>query len=355
MEKLNKIATLFQQVFVISFLWIFFLAGSLSLKGENGPKYRDTLVYKSYKDTFKLVKAQIHDLNSSESLIFYKPRPFEFITNVPKDFVQFGKVITAKRNLPNLGLIAGSSLLLIAFDQQILDATQQFGRFIHLDSERKFKRAIAFKVGNVEVPILDLPQNLNSVFYFIGEGWPSILTAASFYSYGLATNDYRARQTASQLTEMFFTLAVTAQTLKRVTGRQSPFNSTTSGGRWHPFTNLGTYQQNVSNYDAFPSGHMATLMATITILSGNYPDSKIVKPIGYTLMALLGFGMINNGVHWAGDYPVAIGIGYACGKIALSRGQQTIKKNHTLSRYKSTLMPLIFGNSGYGLSYRVIF
>jgi len=328
---------------------------SVNSMANEGVVGKDTLVYKSGKDTARLTRAQVYDLNESESLLIYRPRPFEFVTNVPSDLASFGKAVVARKNLPKLGLLIGATAVLVALDQPLLDAAQQFGRFTNLDAERKFKRAISFNIGNFEVPVLDLPQNLNSAFYFIGEGWPSILVAGSFYGYGIFTNDYRARQTSSQLAEMFFTLAITTQVLKRMTGRQSPFNSTTRGGEWHPFTNLSTYQEDVSNYDAFPSGHLATMMATVTILSGNYPSSKFIKPVGYSIMGLLGYAMMNNGVHWAGDYPIAIAIGYTCGKIALSRGQKTIQKKSKVTGYKSTLMPMFFGQNGYGLSYRLTF
>jgi len=302
-----------------------------------------------------LTKAQVFNLNPSESVIMYKPRPFEFVTNVPSDLVLFGKAVVAKKNLPKIALLVGSTAILVALDQPLLDAAQQFGRYIHLDADRKFKRAISFKIGNFAVPVLDLPQNLNSAFYFIGEGWPSILVAGSFYGYGIFTNDYRARQTSSELAEMFFTLAITTQVLKRITGRQSPFNSTTPGGEWHPFTKPSVYQEDVSNYDAFPSGHLATIMATVTILAGNYPDSKFIKPVGYSIMGILGYAMMNNGVHWAGDYPIAIAIGYTCGKIALSHGKTTIQRKSALTGNGASVMPLFFGHNGYGLSYRLTF
>lgn len=342
---------LFRILFVLSIVYCFtaHVSAGESLIGI------DTLVYKPYKDTVRLTKAQVYNHKSSESLLIYKPRPFEFVTNVPSDLAMFGKTVVAKKNLPKIGMLIGATAILVALDQPLLDAAQQFGRYIHLDAERKFTRAISFNIGSFAVPVLDVPQNLNSAFYFIGEGWPSILVAGSFYGYGIFTNDYRARQTSSQLAEMFFTLAITTQVLKRITGRQSPFNSTTSGGEWHPFTKPSVYQEDVSNYDAFPSGHLATIMATVTILSGNYPDSKFIKPVGYTIMGLLGYAMMNNGVHWAGDYPIAIAIGYTCGKIALSRGQKKISKSSKVSGYKSSLMPMFLGQNGYGLSYRLTF
>lgn len=328
---------------------------SIYTYAEGSLEGRDTLVYKPHRDTVRLTKAQVFDLKSSESLIYYKPRPFEFVTNVPSDLVQFGKAVVAKDNLGKLAIVLGASAVLIAFDQPILDGVQQFGRYINLDATRDFKRGIYFNVGNTFVPVMDIPQNLNSGIYFIGEGWPSILIAGGMYGYGMISNDYRAKQTASQLAEMFFTLAITCQTLKRITGRQSPMLATKPGGEWNPLTNFKTYQADPAEYDAFPSGHMATVMATVTILAGNYPDSKFIKPIGYSIMGLLGFAMINNGVHWMGDYPVAIAIGYTCGKIALRHGQQTIKKKTGLAGSNATLMPLVFGQNGYGLSYRLTF
>jgi len=346
-------SALLQFIFLITLGGLLFHSGNL-MASENLTG-RDTLVYKPYKDTVRLTKAQVFDINSSESLLIYKPRPFEFLTNVPSDIAKFGKVTFAKKNLSTLGLLVGSTAILVAFDQPLLDAAQQFGRFIHLDATRKFKREISFNIGSFAVPLLDVPQNLNSAFYFIGEGWPSIFVAGSFFSYGIFKNDYRARQTSSQLAEMFFTLAVTTQALKRITGRQSPFNSTTPGGKWRPFTKPSVYQADVSNYDAFPSGHLATIMATVTILAGNYPSSRFIKPVGYSIMGILGYAMMNNGVHWAGDYPIAIAIGYTCGKIALSRGQKTVRKKSKETSYKSSFMPIFFGQSGYGLSYRLTF
>jgi len=322
---------------------------------------KDTMVYKPYKDTVRLVKAQVYDLNSSESVLFYKPRPFDFIKNVPSDLAQFGKTVVAKENIPTVCLLVGTTAVLMALDQPLLDAAQRFGRYIHLDASHKFNR-VSINIGSLKAPIVDVPQNLNSSLYFIGEGWPSILVAGGFWGYGIIKDDYRARQTSSELTEMFFTLAITCQTLKRVAGRQSPMNSSTPGGEWHPLTKPATYASNVSNFDAFPSGHLATVMATITILSGNYPDNKYIKPVGYSVMGLVGFAMMNNGVHWAGDYPIAIAIGYTCGKIALSRGKKNIHKKSTVTDYNpkvtgctSSLMPTFFGQSGYGLSYRLTF
>ena len=313
---------------------------------------RDTLVYKPYRDTIKLVKAQVVDIDSSTSLLFYKTRPFGFFGYVPRNIADFCKVTTRKKNLPKVGMLVGGTAVLIALDQKIIDASQQFGRFIHLDPEKKFSTAIA--LGNVKV--LEIPKNLNSAFYFLGEGWPSILIATSFYGYGSFAKDYRALQTSSELTEMFLTLAVTVQFVKRITGRESPDVSTAPGGVWRPFPNPSYYQKHVSHFDAFPSGHLATAMATITIVSGNYPTNRWVKPVGYSIMGILGYSMLNNGVHWASDYPLAIAIGYTYGKIALAHGQRVLKKNRNNKLVSSSYFgPMLIGDNGFGLSYRASF
>lgn len=322
---------------------------------------RDTLIYKAHRDTIRLAKAQVFELKNGDEMMFYRPRPFEFIKNVPKDFYQLGKATVSKKNLPALGAIIGSTALLIALDQPIIDASQQFGRFINLDPAKKSKTAISVNFGSFEVDVLDLPQNLNSAIYFMGEGWPSILIAGGFYGYGLIANDYRALQTTSQMAEMFFTLAFTTQFIKRITGRESPWiamgedGSHKPGGAWRPFPAPAKYQDNVPHYDAFPSGHLATAMATVTILAGNYPDNKYIKPVGYTLMGLLGYSMLNNGVHWISDYPLAIAIGYTCGRIALMRGQKFIGNKGTDRGISSSLTPAYLGNGSIGLSYRATF
>jgi len=74
-----------------------------------------------------------------------------------------------------------------------------------------------------------------------------------------------------------------------------------------------------SDGHVFPSGHLTTLMATITVLATNYPELKWIKPVGYSLMGILSFQMISTRVHWVSDYPIAILIGYAIGKSAANR------------------------------------
>ena len=75
-----------------------------------------------------------------------------------------------------------------------------------------------------------------------------------------------------------------------------------------------------------PSGHMATGMMTITVISANYPDNKYIRPVGYALLAGLGFQMVNNGVHWASDYPLGLAVGYGIGKAIAAGGKTAARR-----------------------------
>jgi len=87
------------------------------------------------------------------------------------------------------------------------------------------------------------------------------------------------------------------------------------------------YHKHVPKYDAFPSGHLATAMVMATVIAEKYPEKKFIQPIGYTLMTILSFEMVSNGVHWFSDYPLALAIGYSSGKITVFRGRKAVYNN----------------------------
>jgi len=332
------------------------LTAVFSVKAESK---RDTLISVSRKDTVALKKAQLFDAGDAV-LMYRRPKPFGFILNVPSDIYRMGKTAVSKNNLPELAAILAGSALLVVVDQPVTDAVQQFGRYLNIDPARKSKTLIAFNIGDFKLNAMEVPDNLNSTFYYMGEGWASMLIAGGFYTYGLAANDYRALQTTSQIAESIFALGITTQFLKRITGRQSPFRAMEGpnpvpGGDWHPFPNPAKYQKSVSNFDAFPSGHLATAMATLTVLSSNYPDNKYIKRVGYSLMGILAISMINNGVHWVSDYPLALAIGYTCGKIVSARGHQVIPQLSSEKGSNAAFLPVYMGNGSLGLSYRATF
>lgn len=256
-----------------------------------------------------------------DSLWFGKPDLLRNIGHVPSDIWQIAKSPFQKNNWIALSVVAASTAILIAKDQEIINWVRQSSDEMGLKPQTDYK--ILIKVGDTR--LLKVPRNINTTLYQLGEGGTSIILAGGIWIYGKIKKDWRAVNTANDLVETFVTMGLTSQILKRVTGRESPFMATRAGGRWTPFPAFKEYQRNTSAYDAFPSGHLATMMATVTVLSSNYPEKKWIKPVGYSLMGLSVWAMMNTEVHWAGDYPLAIAIGYLSGKITTWRHKRHMK------------------------------
>lgn len=49
--------------------------------------------------------------------------------------------------------------------------------------------------------------------------------------------------------------------------------------------------------------------------------------------------MVNNGVHWMSDYPLALGIGYVVGKFAVSSGRKKVGESSETSGNRIRLIP----------------
>ena len=292
---------------------------------------------------------QEYSVGNGKTFVYTKPKSFGFITNLPHD--AWGIVVTTfkRENIKPLLLIGGTTLAFMLADKSVSNGVRQFSNNIHFHSEEEYRDIINIKAGKTDISIFKAPKNLNTALYQMGQGFPSLLIGAGLFTYGKIHNDYRALSTANQLTEAFILMGVGTQFLKRIAGRQSPSNATDAGGDWHFLPSFKNYQTNTPNFDAFPSGHLATLMSTVTILAENYPEKRYIKPVGYSLIGLVGLSMINNNVHWISDYPMAIGLGYLCARQVIKRNRKivsatSLKKNkaalsYTFNYFNGRLIP----------------
>ena len=283
----------------------------------------DTLV--SFQEGESPKKATVYSYED-QLYIYARPKPFGFVTQIPKTYQGAASEVWNKKSIKAISLMTASTLLLVAFDQQILDGVQNISHAINLDPTKKYKSVVSFNLGSTPIDVYEAPQNLNSVFYSIGEGSTQLFISAGFFVFGTVKKDNRALQTASQIVQAQLVMGLSTQLIKRISGRESPFRRTAPGGVWRPLTSWKEYQQDVSKYDAFPSGHMGSMMATTIILIENYPEKKWIKPVAFGLMGICGFAMINNEVHWAGDYPLALGLGYISGKATVKLNRMTTPK-----------------------------
>ena len=250
--------------------------------------------------------------------------------NMPKNWNAWGKNVFRKERAAEWAWVGGLTLLTIVTD----DAT-------YTPADKFYKSSNDAKYGS------DFAAE-------IGDGRTQFMLAGAFAAYGLAFEDNKAFNTGSQIVQAVFASGALIQVLKHVTGRQSPFVRTTPTGVWNFFPNQVDYHRFVPHYDAYPSGHICTSLATVIVISENYPDNKWVKPIGYTLTTLVGLGMLNNGIHWISDYPLGLFIGYYFGKLAAHPEGFDWAANAEGARVKVSILPTVQADGG-GLMLSVRF
>ncbi len=300
---------------------------------------------------------QTFQINAGTKYLYQKPKPFEFIKNGLMNIGTLSTMAVQKENMGNLGMVAASTLLMISLDQQIVDEAKNAGRKLNISGDNYLKTYVAVN----DFPIFQGPTNLGSSLYFLGDGWTHSAIAFSFLGFGLFKNDYRALQTFNQIAEGMIATGSTTQFLKHITGRESPFVATAPGGKWDFFPDQVEYHKHVPQYDAYPSGHLATAMMTYTVIKENYPEKRYVRPIGLTLLTLLSFQMLNNEVHWISDYPLALIMGYASAKTAVNRGRKVVtnedNSNDMVKNNRNSLhiQPLYHYERGFGLALRYQF
>jgi hypothetical protein len=262
------------------------------------------------------VEIQKFKINDEVSFGYKKPTTWQIFKYIPNDLYQLGKFTVQKENLKYDALALGSTLALLPYDQKILDDASDFGEKLGgWDKDAQYHKVF----GLLRI----VPKNISSAVYYIGNGGTTMLLSGMFYAIGkIGKDDYRALNTSNELMEVLFSVGVTTQTIKRISGRQSPsaaIRDGNEGGNWQPFPSFNAFQKNTPNYDAMPSGHLATYFATVTVIATNYPEIKWIKPVGYTLGGVLAFNMVSGKVHWTSDYPIAVLIGYAMGKTIANR------------------------------------
>ena len=241
------------------------------------------------------------------------------ITKIPETSWDALKKSFSKESLGYWTLILGSTALLYQYDEDILDRVQRDGRSLGIGnkdgSESLFKDLdIGFRV----------PTDIGSTLYFLGDGITHFFISGGFLAYGHYGGSNRAYNTGLQIIHGMGVSTIFSQILKRATGRQSPTHKTEPRGKWRPFPSFKTYMDNIPAYDAMPSGHIMTATLTFTILRENYPEyDSYLLPLEIVWLSLLGWQMVNNGVHWASDYPLGIAMGYVFGKASARLGKRS--------------------------------
>lgn len=247
------------------------------------------------------------------------------ITEMPQSSWEGLKMGFSRESLPYWGLILGSTAILYKYDEDILRDIQYGGRKMGVGNQDNTHSAIDIGPWPIR-----LPTDTGSALYFLGDGVTHFSIAGSLLGYGYFSDNVRPYNTGLQIIHGMAISTFFSQALKRSFGRESPYVKTKEFGAWRPFPSFSDYGNDTPKYDAMPSGHIMTATLTFTILIENYPEYEYwLRPLEITWLTLLGWQMINNGVHWASDYPLGIAMGYVFGKSAAKMGKRKNKEEIT--------------------------
>ena len=224
---------------------------------------------------------------SSENIQWYS-----MFANIPRDWERWYDISFRKERVNEWLIVGGLTL-----------ATYMTDDITYTPSEKFYHSSTAAK-------------NLSDFCANIGDGTTQFAVAGTLGAYGLIFNDQRALRTGSQIVQAVLASGAVIQVLKHLTGRESPFVRSTPFGVWKILPNQIDYHRSVPYFDAYPSGHICTSLATVIVVAENYPEIKWIRPVGYTFTTLVGLGMLSNGIHWVSDYPLGLFIGYYFGMLA---------------------------------------
>ena len=240
---------------------------------------------------------------------------WHIITDIPDTSWDGLKRAFRKEAIPGWGIVLGSTAVLYQYDEDILHDVQQKGRAWGLGNSVNYKSTI--ELGNLT--ILSTPTDTAGWLYFMGDGTIPIALSVAMIGTGYFGDKTRAYNTGVEMANGLVTAGIFDQVAKHMFGRQSPSAATQDRGDWHPFANLKTYSQKTAGYDAMPSGHIMSAAVMFAVLEEEYSEyNYIFYPAEVVWLSILGFGMVNVGVHWASDYPLGIAMGHLFGKSAVA-------------------------------------
>lgn len=268
--------------------------------------------------------------------------PFkDVVFKVPETSLDSLKTAFSKKSLPTWSLIMASTGALYHYDEKILNSVQKQGRDLGIGNGDGTKPL--FTVGPWDVRF---PTDTGSTLYFLGDGITHFAISGSLLAYGAITDAPRPYNTGLQIIHGMTVSTIFNQILKRSFGRQAPNQRTVDRGEWNPFPSYQNYASHTAYYDAMPSGHVMTATLTFTVLIENYPEYEYwLRPLEITWLTLLGWEMVNNGVHWASDYPLGIAMGYLYGKAAARLGKKKPEGEEKPEKISWMVMPSMYNGT----------
>ena len=182
------------------------------------------------------------------------------------------------------------------------------------------------KIDNAVTKLKDKSHTIDVTSDFITEfgGSKGLYTVAAFTGASILTKSSKGLQTSLYAFEAMLTSGLWIRLGKLLAGRERPSAayeySKRPGGIWRgPFVQISNSEKfGVANYDAFPSGHTATIFSIATIFAEQYKDIPLVPIFAYSFATLVGISRTLEHTHWASDVFLGGVIGYLSAKATLA-------------------------------------
>jgi len=182
----------------------------------------------------------------------------------------------------------------------------------------------------------------------LGLGEWNLGIAGAFYLGGLLFKDKKAKETARLTLMTFIHTGIVVQIGKHLTGRQRP---SWDNGIDHWAGPAGFFKRykegQISQYDAFPSGHTISIFGTATVVAEMYKKTIWVPVLSYSLATMCGLSRVTEDAHWLSDVFLGAVLGYAIGKYI-------VKKRNRLGKSKLNIYPIAHSQQ-IGINVQYIF
>jgi membrane-associated phospholipid phosphatase len=154
--------------------------------------------------------------------------------------------------------------------------------------------------------------------------------AATFYLFGRARHDERARETGLLGAEALIDSGIVVTALKEITQRRRPLAATGRGD----FFDGGS---------SFPSGHSIEAWSLAAVIANEYHDRRWVQVSAYGIASAVSLARFTGSNHYLSDVLVGSVAGYGIGRYVYRTHHRakTDSGDEEESRSRSKLIPLI--------------
>ncbi|HLR06910.1 MAG TPA: phosphatase PAP2 family protein [Pyrinomonadaceae bacterium] len=172
--------------------------------------------------------------------------------------------------------------------------------------------------------------NASRIVSYAGSAYGVGAIAATFYCFGRAKHDARARETGLLGAEALIDSAIVVTALKEITQRRRPLSGPNRGD----FFDGGS---------SFPSGHSIQAWSLAAVIANEYHDHRWVQVGAYGIASAVSLSRFTGRQHYLSDVLVGSAAGYGIGRYVYRTHHRAKRDSgdEEESRGRSKFFPLI--------------